>query len=180
MSIGIDVALGKGFHKMIANNMARECRAMLDARPTCGFDGLQPGTTYCYKPPYGSRFELLTIGEVTPKRTQAVASIDGREPRRIYKGSYHARERATAARSGLEQRGRVEPGGLGMGGLLDRKHAAVLQRAGLSRVPARPERPGRAQAERQVRLLERQDAARGIPASATTYRERNIPCPIMR
>ena len=32
----------------------------------------------------------------------------------------------------------VEPAGLGMGGLLDRKHAAVLQRAGLSRVPAQP------------------------------------------
>ena len=28
---GIDVAMRKGFHKMIANDMARECRAMLDA-----------------------------------------------------------------------------------------------------------------------------------------------------
>jgi len=73
---------------MVANDMARKCRTMLEARPTCQFDGLGPGKTYCYKPPYGERFELLTIGEVTPKRTQAVASVNGREPRRIYKGSY--------------------------------------------------------------------------------------------
>ena len=59
-------------------------------------------------------------------------------------------------------------------------HAAVLQRADLSRVPARPERPGRIQAGRQVRLLECRNAARGIPAIATTYRERSVPCPIMR
>jgi hypothetical protein len=88
MSAGADVALRKGFHKLTAYDMARKCRAMLDARPTCEFAALEPGKTYCYKPPYGNRFELLTIGEVTPKRTQAVASIDGREPRRIYKGSY--------------------------------------------------------------------------------------------
>jgi hypothetical protein len=88
MSSGIDVALRKGFHRMVANDMARECRAMLDARPTCQFDGIQAGKSYCYKPPYGNRFELLTIGEVTPKRTQAVASVNGGEPRRIYKGSY--------------------------------------------------------------------------------------------
>jgi len=61
---------------------------MLDARPTCQFAALEPGKTYCYKPLYGNQFELLTIEEVTPKRTQAVASVDGREPRRIYKGSY--------------------------------------------------------------------------------------------
>ena len=85
---GIDVALRKGFHKLTAYDMARQCRAMLDARPACEFAGLEPGKTYVYKPPYGERFELLTIGEVTPKRTQAVASVDRREPRRIYKGSY--------------------------------------------------------------------------------------------
>ena len=99
---------------------------------------------------------------------------------RAGRAAYHARERTTAARSGLGQRGRGEPAGLGMGGLLDRSHAAVLQRAGLSRVPAQPERPGRIQAGRQVRLLERRHAARGIPAIATTYRERSVPCPIMR
>jgi len=85
---GTDVALRKGFHKLPAYDMAAKCRAMLDARPTCEFAGLEPGKTYCYKPSYGNRFELVTVGEVTPKRTQAVASIDGREPRRIYKGSY--------------------------------------------------------------------------------------------
>jgi len=88
MSSGIDVALRKGFDRMVANDMARECRAILDARPTCQFDGIEAGKSYCYKPPYGNRFELLTIGEVTPKRTQAVASVNGGEPRRIYKGSY--------------------------------------------------------------------------------------------
>jgi len=85
---GIDVALRKGFHKLTASDMAAKCRAMLDARPTCEFAALEPGKTFCYKPPYSNRFELVTVGEVTPKRTQAVASVDGREPRRIYKGSY--------------------------------------------------------------------------------------------
>lgn len=88
MSTGTDVALRKGFHKLTAYDMAAKCRAMLDARPTCEFAALEPGKTYCYKPPYGNRFELLTIGEVTPKRTQAVASVNQGEPRRIYKGSY--------------------------------------------------------------------------------------------
>ena len=88
MNAGTDVALHKGFHKLIACDMAAKCRAMLDGRPKCGFDALRPGKTYCYKPPCGNRFELLTIGEVTPKRTQAVASVDGGAPRRIYKGSY--------------------------------------------------------------------------------------------
>ena len=88
MSTGIDVALGKGFHKLTAYDMAAKCRAMLEARPTCEFATLEPGKTYCYKPSYGSRFELVTIGEVTPKRTQAVAAVNGDGPRRIYKGSY--------------------------------------------------------------------------------------------
>ena len=35
-----DVALRLGFHKMAANDMARKCRAMLDACPHCEFDGL--------------------------------------------------------------------------------------------------------------------------------------------
>ena len=70
--------------------------------------------------------------------------------------AYHARERTTAARSGLGQRRRVQSAGLGMGGLLDRRRAAVLQRAGLPAISARPRRPGRIQAGRQVRLLERQ------------------------
>lgn len=88
MSVGIDVALRRGFHKLTAHDMAAKCRAMLDARPICDFAALEPGKTYCYKPLYGNRFELVTIGEVTAKRTQAVASVDGCEPRRIYKGSY--------------------------------------------------------------------------------------------
>lgn len=85
---GIEVALRKGFHTMVANDMARQCRAMLDGQPTCDFAGLEPGKTYCFKPSYGTRYELLTIGEVSPKRTQAVASVDNGEPRRIYRGSY--------------------------------------------------------------------------------------------
>lgn len=85
---GIDVALRKGFHKMPAFDMAQKCRAMLDKRPTCAFPELQPGKTYVYKASYGSHLELLTVGEVTPKRTQAVAAVNGNGPRRIYKGSY--------------------------------------------------------------------------------------------
>jgi len=67
--------------------MAAKCRKLLEKRPTCGFAGLQPGKTYVYKPSYGNYSELLTIGEVTPKRIQAVAAVNG-GARRIYKGSY--------------------------------------------------------------------------------------------
>ena len=70
------------------HGMAAKCRKLLEKRPTCGFAGLQPGKTYVYKPSYGNYRELLTIGEVTPKRTQAVAAVNGNGPRRIYKGSY--------------------------------------------------------------------------------------------
>jgi len=85
---GIDVALRKGFHKMPAYDMGQRCRAMLDKRPTCRFAELQPGKTYLYKASYGNHMELLTVGEVTPKRTQAVAAVNGNGPRRIYRGSY--------------------------------------------------------------------------------------------
>jgi hypothetical protein len=61
MSTGTDVALRKGFHKLTAYDMAAKCRAMLDARPTCEFAALEPGKTYCYRPPYGNRFELASI-----------------------------------------------------------------------------------------------------------------------
>ena len=84
---GIDVALRMGFHAMPAYDMSVKCRAMLDARPTCDFAGLEPGKTYVYKPPYGS-MALVTVGEVTPKRTQAVASVNGSGACRIYRGSY--------------------------------------------------------------------------------------------
>lgn len=85
---GIDVALRMGFHKMLAFDMGQKCRAMLDKRPTCRFADVQPGKTYVYKALYGNHMEMLTIGEVTPKRTQAVASVNQGEPRRIYRGSY--------------------------------------------------------------------------------------------
>ncbi len=85
---GIDIALRMGFHKLPAFDMAQACRKLLDARPTCQFAGLQPGKTYVYKASYGSHVELLTIGEVTPKHTQAVASVNGSAARRIYRGSY--------------------------------------------------------------------------------------------
>ena len=77
---GIDVALRKGFHKMIANDMARECRAVLDACPTCEFDGLEAGKSYCYKPSYGTP-ALVVVGQTTPKRRQAVASVNQGAPR---------------------------------------------------------------------------------------------------
>ena len=72
---GTDVALRMGFHKMLAYDMSVKCRKLLDARPTCEFADLQPGKTYIYKPPYGNGMEMLTVGEVTPKRTQAVVSV---------------------------------------------------------------------------------------------------------
>jgi len=86
--VGIDVALRKGFHIIGAYEMSRECRALLDARPTCEFAGLKPGKTYIYKSSNGNKMQLLTIGEVTPKRTQAIASVNGSMARRIYKGDY--------------------------------------------------------------------------------------------
>lgn len=88
MMTGVQFALNQGFHKLTAYEMSSKCRDMLDALPTCDFTGLQPGKTYCYKPRYGMGMELVTIGEVTPKRTQAVASVHGSGARRIYRGSY--------------------------------------------------------------------------------------------
>ena len=85
---GIDVALRMGFHQVVAYDMSVKCRAMLDARPTCQFADVQPGKTYVYKPPYGNHMQLVTVGEVTPKRTQAVASVNGSAACRIYRGSY--------------------------------------------------------------------------------------------
>ena len=73
---------------MVANDMARECRAMLDACPTCEFEGLEAGKSYCYKPSYGTP-ALVVVGQTTPKRRQAVASVNQGEPRRIYKGDYY-------------------------------------------------------------------------------------------
>jgi hypothetical protein len=83
-----EVAFRKGFHRMVANDMARECRAMLDAGPTCDFEGLEAGKSYCYKAS-GGTMSLVVVGQTTPKRRQAVASVNQREPRRIYKGDYH-------------------------------------------------------------------------------------------
>ena len=83
-----EVAFRKGFHRMVANDMARECRAMLDACPTCDFEGLEAGKSYCYKPSYGTP-ALVVVGQTTPKRRQAVASVNQGAPRRIYKGDYY-------------------------------------------------------------------------------------------
>ena len=85
---GMEVAFRKGFHRMTANDMARECRAMLDACPTCEFEGLEAGKTYAFKPSYGTP-QLVTVGQTTPKRRQAVASVNQGAPRRIYKGDYY-------------------------------------------------------------------------------------------
>ena len=84
---GIDVALRMGLHKLLAYDMGHRCRKLLDARPTCQFADVQPGKTYLYKAPYGNHMEMLTIGKITTKRTQATASVNGNGPRRIYRGS---------------------------------------------------------------------------------------------
>ncbi len=88
MSTVPEVAFRKGFHRMVANDMARECRAMLDACPTCEFEGLEAGKSYCYKPSYGTP-AFVVVGQTTPKRRQAIASVNQGEPRRIYKGDYY-------------------------------------------------------------------------------------------
>ena len=89
MTTGIDVALRKGFHTMTKDDMCREGRAMLDARPTCDFASIQPGKTYAYKAASNNYdVRLLIISEMTPKRTQAVVSVNHQAPRRIYKGDY--------------------------------------------------------------------------------------------
>ena len=84
---GIDVAMRMGFHKMLAYDMSVKCRKLLDACPTCDFAALEPGKTYVYKTYNGNCREMFTVGEVTPKRTQAVVGVNG-STRRVYKGSY--------------------------------------------------------------------------------------------
>jgi len=87
-SKGLEVAFRKGFHRMTADSMARECRAMLDACPKCEFEGLETGKSYCFKPSYGNA-TLVVVGQTTPKRRQAVASVNQGAPRRIYKGDFY-------------------------------------------------------------------------------------------
>ena len=82
-----EVALRKGFHRVVANDMARQCRAMLEACPTCRFEGLEAGKSYCYKPSYGE-MRLIVVGEVSPKRAKATVSINGSTPVAIYRGSF--------------------------------------------------------------------------------------------
>ena len=87
---GIDLALKKGFHRMVARDVAREGQAMLDARPSCQFEGLEAGKSYCYKPSYGQPC-LVVVGQTTPKCRQATVSVNCGAPRRIYRGNYPGR-----------------------------------------------------------------------------------------
>ena len=83
------LAFRKGFHRMVAYDMSRACRAMLDACPTCEFEGLGAGKSYCYKPSCGSP-ALVVVEQMAPKRRQAVARVNQGEPGRIYKGDYYS------------------------------------------------------------------------------------------
>ena len=68
---------------------AAQCRAMLDACPTCEFESLEAGKSYCYKPSCG-RPALVVVEQTTPKRRQAVARVNQGEPGHIYKGDYYS------------------------------------------------------------------------------------------
>jgi hypothetical protein len=83
-----EVAFRKGFHQMVHNEMARECQAMLAACPSCEFEGLEAGKSYCYKPSYGE-MRLIVVGEVSPKRAKATVSINGSSLVAIYRGNFH-------------------------------------------------------------------------------------------
>ena len=72
---------------MVANDMARECKAMLDACPACEFEGLEVGKHYCYKPSYGESV-LVVVGQMAPKRQQAIVSVNRGATQRIYKGNW--------------------------------------------------------------------------------------------
>ena len=63
---GIDLALKKGFHRMVARDVAQEGQAMLDARPSCQFEGLEAGKSYCCEPSYGQPC-LVVVGQTTPR-----------------------------------------------------------------------------------------------------------------
>ena len=86
-----EVAFRNGFHQKVHDDMARECKAMLDARPTCEFEELEEGKTYLFKPSYGTAWVLIVVTQTTPKRRQALASINHRDPTRIYKGNYYGK-----------------------------------------------------------------------------------------
>jgi hypothetical protein len=87
MDTGTFVAIRKGFHTLTSSDMAHAGRAMLDARPTCEFEGLEGGKSYCYQPSHGAA-SMVSVGQTTPKRRQATVSVNGGVPRRIYKGDY--------------------------------------------------------------------------------------------
>ena len=115
---GIDVALRKGFHKMIAYDMARECRAMLDARPTCEFDGLEAGQELLLQ-------AVLRHARACSSRAndpEAAASRRQRQPRgtaahlqgRLLRQLYRVRRRSAGAdrnhsRNGCQGRRRCRP-----------------------------------------------------------------------
>ena len=84
-----EIAFRKGFHRMVEQDMGRECRAMLNVPPTCTFEELEAGKSYCFKPSYGNHPMLVEIEQTTPKRRQAVARVNHGEPRRIYRGDYY-------------------------------------------------------------------------------------------
>jgi hypothetical protein len=61
---------------------------LLDACPTCEFDGLKAGKTYLYRAYTGATSYLIEVKEVTAKGGQAVVNIDKRAIVRIYRGKY--------------------------------------------------------------------------------------------
>jgi hypothetical protein len=83
------VAFTLGLHEMTSFDMGRKIRAMIDARPSCGFGGLRPGHTYFYGKDHYNGPRVFRMGEMTPKRTQATVSFypDGIATR-VYAGNF--------------------------------------------------------------------------------------------
>jgi hypothetical protein len=87
--------VNRDFHTKTAYEMASELQQSLEALPVTSFPDLRAGTTYYYKPSYGSGDKALTVRRMLPSRKMADVSDYGTE--RIYRitpTQYHGSFRA--------------------------------------------------------------------------------------
>lgn len=108
-------ALERRYHQMTADEMGKDLRALMEARPHVPFEALEAGHL-AYSPPIyqGAGDDVFKVLKVMPKRTQLEAVRPGQEsqPFKAYRGSYPGRftilDDALASMLGLTHREIVE------------------------------------------------------------------------
>lgn len=80
------------YHRMTANEMARDVQSLMAECPKLSFESLEVGQVVFYPPAYsGASHDVFCVLKVTPKRTQIEARrpIGDQHTFKAYKGSYH-------------------------------------------------------------------------------------------